>query len=270
MKKLKLYLTLVIAFGVKLTYITFLLGSLAGCKDDCPVEPDPCADYPEKMEITLMWPNYLGRTSLETPYVPTADTAFSLSQLVIFKTNFDYDSVFWQFGSDPRVFNQLSYSINFTLGQEGKVTARAICYRDTNTNCFGVDDDGIDTLYKTITLHHYTDAAILGTYRGTVDGKPDSINIRLWYDTLSNGKVESFYSGIPNGQEYEDNNIRIEHSSFYGADAAISLNIHGAYLYGKLESDGNTLKVYWREINNDTPELGDLKPQSTFTGKRIN
>lgn len=254
----------------KLLYALLLFGCVQGCKDECPVEPDPCADYPEKMEITLMWENYLEATSRETPYVSTTDTAFSLSEIIIFKTNFDYDSVFWQFGSDPRVFNQLSYSINFTLGQEGKVTARAICYRDTNTACFGMDDDGVDTLYKTITLHHYTDAAILGTYRGTVDGKPDSINIRLWYDTLSNGRVQSYYSGIPNGQEYADYNIRIEHSSFYGGTGAISLNINGSYLYGKLEPDGNTLKAYWREYDNDSPELGDMKPQSTFTGKRIN
>ena len=249
----------------KLLYALLLFGCVQGCKDDCPVEPDPCADYPAKMEITLMWPNYLGRTSLETPYVPTTDTAFSLSQLVIFKTNYDYDSVFWQFGSDPRVFNQLSYSINFTLGQEGTVTARAICYRDTNTACFGMDDDGVDTLYKTITLHHYADAAIVGTYRGTNDGENDSFNYRIWYDTLSSGEIRPYHAGLP--KDYKGiEGVKIERFNIYGTN--LSSDISEEDFYGTLQADGKTIKVYWKTRTSDGQQL-TYGPQRVFTGIRI-
>ena len=244
-------------------FIVLLAFTLNACKDDCPVEPEPCSEYPEKMEITLMWPNYLQRTSQETPYVPTTDTAFSLQQRIIFETNFEYDSIFWQVGSDPAVVNNPSYSIQFQ--NEGSITTRAICYRDTNRVCFGPDDDSIDTLYKTITIHHYTDAEIIGTYRGTNDGESDSFNFRVWYDTLSSGAVNPSQAGLPKDYKGIDG-IKIERFNIYGG--TISSGISEYDFYGRLQPDGKTLKAYWRTLTTGGPQP-ILGPQRVFTGIRI-
>jgi hypothetical protein len=34
-------------------YFLIVLCTINACKDDCPVEPDPCSEYPEEMEIVL-------------------------------------------------------------------------------------------------------------------------------------------------------------------------------------------------------------------------
>jgi hypothetical protein len=248
----------------KLISILIVLLTFNACKDDCPVEPDPCSEYPEEMEITLMWPNYLQRTSQETPFVPTTDTAFSIFQLLIYKTNFEYDSVFWQVGNDPRIENSPSYSIEFQ--DVGEITTRAICYRDTNRVCFGPDDDGIDTLYKTITMHHDTDAEILGTYRGTNDGESDSFNLRIWYDTLASGAIYPSQAGLPKDYKGIDG-IKIERFNIYGG--TLSSEISEYHYYGRLQPDGNTIKVYWKTLKSDGQNR-TLGPQRVYTGIRIN
>ena len=244
-------------------FIILLAFTFNACKDDCPVEPDPCSEYPEKMEITLMWINYFKGTKREIDYVPTEDTAFSIYEGIIYRTNFEYDSILWQVGNDPRVINNPSYAVTFS--QEGTIKTRAICYRDTNQVCFGPNDDGIDTLYKTITMHHYTEAEILGTYRGTNDGESDSFNYRIWIDTLSTGEVNAYHAGLPKdflGIEP----LKVERFNIYSAD--FSSEISEEHFSGRLQADGKTIKVYWRTRTSDGQQLF-YGPPRVYTGIRI-
>jgi len=247
---------------MKKTLIILSLFLLIGsCKDDCPVEPDPCSEYPEEMEISLMWPNYILRTSQETPYVSTIDTAFSIHENIKFQTNFEYDSIFWQVGNDPTIVNNSSYSVQFQ--NEGVIKIRAFCYRDTNRVCFGQEDNGIDTLEKTIVLHDYREALILGTYRGTNDGESDSFNYRIWYDTLESGHINPYHAGLPKDYKGIDG-VKIERFNIYGS-TSISSDISEYDFYGRLQADGQTIKVYWRTLT--FPNI--LGPQRVFTGIRI-
>jgi hypothetical protein len=260
-------------------FLSFLIFSLfmafPSCNPDDPcmdeTNPDcinynPCkAEYPEKFEIELMWPNYLKRTQLEKPFVPTEDTAFSLEKTIVYKTNYDYDSIFWKVGADPRVANSLTYTILFQ--NEDVVTTSAICHRPINTTCFGPNDDGIDTLYKTISLHHRTKSRILGTYRGTNDGETDSITFRIWYDTLQSGRIQPLQTGLPKGFKGEEG-VRIERYNFYGSRGDISSDISGDDYWGRLQPDGNTIKVYWRTETFDGTRLV-LGPERVYTGTRI-
>jgi hypothetical protein len=259
--------------------LTLLFASLVLSFPSCNPD-DPCMDetnpdcinydpykveYPENFEIELMWPNYMGRSRLEKPFVLTEDTAFSIDEIIVYKTNYAYDSILWKVGLDPRIENSPTYSIEFQ--EEGEVTTRAICYRKINTNCFGPNDDGIDTLYKTITLHHYTEAPILGMYKGTNNGETDSIVFKIWYDTLPNGAIEPFQSGLPKGYLGEEG-VKIERYSFYGSRSDISSDISGDDYWGRLQPDGNTIKVYWRTETFDGTKFV-LGPERVYTGTRI-
>jgi hypothetical protein len=122
-------------------------------------------------------------------------------------------------------------------------------------------------LYKTITLHHYTKAPILGTYIGTNNGETDSIIFRVWIDTLPNGAIEPFQSGLPKGYKGEEG-VKIERYNFYGSRSGISSDISGDDYWGRLQPDGNTIKVYWRTETFDGTRLV-LGPERVYTGTRI-
>jgi hypothetical protein len=144
----------------KLTMLSLgLLLALPSCNPDDPcmdetnpdcINYDPCkVEYPEKFEIDILW---LNTFTLED-FLPTEDTIHVAPQDLAFKTNFEYDSIFWQIGTDPTIHNENSFSIRFednVINSEVLVTAR--CHRAINTKCFGNNDDGIDTLQQLISF----------------------------------------------------------------------------------------------------------------------
>jgi hypothetical protein len=114
-------------------------------------------------------------------------------------------------------------------------------------------------------MHHYTEAEILGTYRGTNDGESDSFNYRIWIDTLSTGEVNAYHAGLPKdflGIEP----LKVERFNIYSAD--FSSEISEEHFSGRLQADGKTIKVYWRTRTSDGRQLF-YGPPRVYTGIRI-
>lgn len=245
----------------KLLYLLTILLAIQSCRDDdCP-EPDPCSEYPEKMEINISALNVL---TLED-YLPTPDTIFTIPKQLSFSTNYAYDSIFWHVGADPTTWNQESLALRFEDNSLNRsITVYARCHRPVNNECFGPEDDGIDTLTQTITFKAREDSPIHGLWRGTNDGESDSFNVkihRLWW---TNSAGQTFYdgtryTGLPKGTETPEGwaNMSIDWFSF---TSKYELRRLDRTLNGRLQKDG-TIKIYWKLWDNPT--------QRTFTGKRI-
>ncbi len=251
---------------IKLYNLLVLALLLPACKpDDCPVEPDPCAEYPEKMEIEILETNNLLNATNETWYVPTKYTDFVRPTGLAFKMNYNYDSIVWQIGSDPSLIRNTTARVSFPFGFIGDVTVRAIGYREINNTCFGTNDDGIDTLYKTITYHRKEDSIIFGTYRGTNDGESDSFNItiRPYQEGDVWGEDYSYHYGLPNGNTFVKRSTTMYNKLYGRGDDFDHHGIRNDDLYAELLSDNRTLKFYWRYWEGDTR-------QRVFTGIKIN
>lgn len=246
---------------IQLILYAVLLLAAQSCRDDCPVEPDPCSEYPSEIEIEISTLNVL---TLED-YLPTPDTIFTIPEQLLFSANYAYDSIFWQVGADPTIRKQESFAIRFEDNSLNKnITVFAKCHRPINNECFGLEDDGIDTLTQTITFKAREDSPIHGLWRGTNDGESDSFNVkihRLWW---TNSAGQTFYdgtryTGLPKGTETSEKwrNTSVGWFTFTSKSELLRLD---RTLNGRLQEDG-TIKIYWKLWDNPT--------QRTFTGKRI-
>lgn len=193
-----------------------LLLAVHSCRDECPVEPDPdpCQAYPASFDILTLTTKRsycIGDPSVKIGDFELYgyDTFVAGPFFVQFATNFEYDSVKWQFGSDPTIYHQNKQVMDF-LGYEGKILATCIGWRAANTSCFGIDDDGVDTLTREITFLNLNDAPTYGRFKGTNDGELDSFVVYFGRDTIwdSNGEhYRDFFQGLPQNSTWKTQEI---------------------------------------------------------------
>jgi hypothetical protein len=253
----------------KLFIFFLLLTFLHSCKEDCPEEIDPCASFPEKMEIIVEWPDYYGPNYNRSGLIKTTDETFAVEQLLQFSTNFSYDSIQWKFGSDPSIGKGDKVQLIFS-NAVGPVEVKCIAYRPVNTNCFGPADDGVDTLIKTLNFKEWLKSPLFGTYRGVNEGETDSFNITLGYDSVYNqalgiyqyDNLSVFYLGLPQNTTSR-RFIGIEYYEMFGYNNGNNDNIRERYTYIRMEpSRPDRITIKWR--------VTDTKQDMLFTGKRIN
>ena len=246
---------------------------LPACKDDCPVEPDPCSVYPEKMEILIEWQNKQRSTSRDIEYVDTKDSIFTPTIYLIFKTNYAYDSIIWQIGSSSDQIKRNKVNIGFdkrVLNNSVKIAA--VCFRAINRDCFGQSDDGIDTLQKRINFQSQFDSPLMGTWRGVNEGETDSFDVEihpLYWVSSEGEKIyeQSRFTGLPKGtMSIEDHsNISLRWYEFTGSRHENDRNgLDMSTLYGRMQEDGS-IRINWDAINWDTYE----KTSGTFRGNKI-
>ena len=184
---------------------------LWGCKnDDCPPEKDPCASkYPEEIKIVnysieKYGPNGLLDDKGQFAYSVYPYDSFVSPTRTKFGVNFEYDSAFWLFGTDPRVKQGNLVYIEFN-SPYGKIDIQCIGYRPVDTDCFGPNDDGVDTFQKSIWIMDRWDSPLFGTYRGVHEGETDTFEIALVKekkyqipgDTTSLSYFDYYFTGIP-------------------------------------------------------------------------
>jgi len=246
---------------------------LPACKDDCPVEPDPCADYPEKMEILIEWDNAQWSTLRDIEFVETLDSIFTIPSNLIFKTNYVYDSISWRIGSEIDRRTGTKTLVRFeenALNSTMFITAE--CFRSIDTKCFGSDDDGIDTLQRRITFKSRYESPLIGTWRGVNDGETDSFDIKihpLYWINSEGQKVYDLnrFTGLPKGtNSIEDHrNISLRWYEFTGSRDENDRNgLNMRTLNGRMQEDG-TIRVNWDAINWVTRE----KTSGTFRGNKV-
>lgn len=245
-----------------------LMALIHSCKDDCPLEPDPCAEYPEKMEIQIEWSNMKWSTRRDIEYVETLDSIFTIPSNLIFKTNYAYDSISWKIGGEANRRIGTKIIVRFednALNRSIYITAE--CFRPIDTKCFGSDDDGIDTLQRRITFKSRYESPLIGTWRGVNDGETDSFDVEIHPLYWINSEGEKVYdlnrfSGLPKGttSNEDHNNISLRWYEFTGSRDEYDRNgLNMRTLFGRLQEDGN-IRINW-----DTRE----KTSGTFRGNKI-
>jgi hypothetical protein len=151
------------------------------CRDK---EPDPCKDLkPFEADFTI------NEVVDDTLFV--TDTAL-INNYVVFKAAEDYDSYEWTVGTDERTFRSKSFPLRFEH-PTGPLQVRLIAKRKPNVACFP-NDNGIDTLTKTLTIVKEEQTAIVGIYRGSLLSNPtDVFEVRIerhplypWYINIYN------------------------------------------------------------------------------------
>jgi len=246
---------------------------LPACKDDCPVEPDPCSVYPEKMEILIEWDNAQWSTLRDIEFVETLDSIFTISSNLIFKTNYVYDSISWRIGSEINRRTGTKTVVRFEKNAlNSSVLITAECFRAKDPGCFGSDDDGIDTLQRRITFKSRYESPLIGTWRGVNDGETDSFDVEIHPLYWINSEGQKVYdgnrfTGLPKGtMSIEDHsNISLRWYEFTGSRHENDRNgLDMSTLYGRMQEDGS-IRINWDAINWDTYE----KTSGTFRGNKV-
>ncbi len=250
-------------------FIILLAFTFNACKDDCPVEPDPCSEYPEKMEITLMWPDYFLPNYNEQGFIETTNEIFAVEQLLQFKTNYDYDSIHWQFGSDPAIWKRNVVPLIFTK-PVGKVTVFCKGFRSPNIDCFGAEDDGIDTITKTLDFKEWHESPLFGTYRGVNEGETDSFNVTIGLDSVYNQALDRwqldkdavFFQGLPKHTNSRKK-IGIEYYEMFGFNSGHHDGIDDKYTYIRMFPENeNEIEIHF--------QVYATKENKKFNGRRTN
>jgi hypothetical protein len=137
-----------------------LLWVLMACGNER--DPDPCKDLtPVTADFKIEeWLFILG------PY--ETDTVLTYRPIIITALQ-DYDSYEWKVGSDPTIRTEKSFNLGFTQAV-GKIDIRLIARRSPNLSCFP-DDNGIDTLTKSVYVSEWANSPIIGNYEGYVVGR---------------------------------------------------------------------------------------------------
>lgn len=158
------------AFGVGLVQLT-------GCDGD--PDPDPCLGKKETKAGFKIGeiPNLASDTVL------ISDTVLT-NNLIVFRADSLYSSYEWKIGDDERVFTLPEVKLRFQF-PESNIKIRLIARWTPDLKCFP-NDDGIDTVYKTLTVVDYYKNPIVGVFNGYVKSNPnDLFEVSITQENLS-------------------------------------------------------------------------------------
>ncbi len=106
---------------------------------------------------------------------------------IIFTAQEENATYQWKVGDDPRDFDEKEFNLTF-IGTTGPIDIQLIVDAEPNLECFP-EDDGRDTISKTIYFVEKLDSPMLGKYRGVVTSVPndtfeiDVASIPPFYDS---------------------------------------------------------------------------------------
>lgn len=166
----KIYgVVVVVAFCVALI-------QLGGCGGD--PEPDPCLGKKitgGSFSMGEIITNYGGVDTLLL-----SDTVIT-DNFVVFRADSNYLSYDWKIGDDPRTFTTNEVSL-FFREPISNLPIRLIAKWIPNKKCFP-EDDGIDTVYKYLSVIDKKENPIFGKYEGANKSNPNDIfRIEITHD----------------------------------------------------------------------------------------
>lgn len=149
-----------------------LIISLHNCKKDEP--KNPCDEFKEaKANFQILggvnnnWPI----VSADSTYVEF-DTAYLNGVSVTFNVvDRDIDSCWWNIGTDPRVFRDKSFFLDFI--DEGQYRVQLVIKAKKIEGCN--KSGGYDTSVKYFVIKPQNENPIYGSYTGAIDDAPDKI-----------------------------------------------------------------------------------------------
>jgi hypothetical protein len=232
--------------------------SLAGCRDRISV-PSPCQGQVAN-PLTMRFVEAFG--------TPTPDTAYNNQPITFEAPATPYTSYNWLFGQVDRRTGQ-RVGVSFDAKTLGAVSVRLIAARPPNTACFR-NDDGIDTLTKTLILVPYRDqrAPIYGRFRGANKDTPkDTFTVRIYqgpnyaYPNNPAAEPSNYIVGVPKGcrRPYLDIGLTWRGiTSAGGSGGCTGLDITRGYLTTR-----DSLRLEYRT------QVSPVVIDKVFTGARV-
>lgn len=187
---------------MKIKYLTFLaiIASLFLIMNNCKKEePYPCINLsPTNADFIHEYVfNRFGRITCfeEDTFEKESTIKFSI-------IDDEVDSCLWKVGSSQDTFTKKSFYLTFDEAY-GDIEIRLIAYKKPNIACFP-EDDGIDTVYKTIYLTEKEEIPYLGKFLGynTINpNKPFIIEFKSGVDSdFTIPSIYYFISNLPEGR----------------------------------------------------------------------
>ena len=179
-------------------YFIMALIVLASCNDDDPVKPvtppNPCAGkHPVSADFD-MYESYFGVNKA----IESNDT-LSYNCILVLKAKYDCDYYEWQIEGDTTKYYTKNKTISFD-DPIGTVRVRLITKGKPNLTCFP-DDDGVDTVIKTVTVEPFINSGIVGKFRGAhLDSPLDSFDIEIRANEIGLNAYDLQIQNFPRGK----------------------------------------------------------------------
>ena len=222
-----------------------LMWLLTACPDDpVKVEPDPCEG---KTPVTADFDIYITAfDEIKKSYFKYhTDTALVYNRIT-FEAKGDYEYYEWQLGDDPTIYNDKIEIFQFKEAW-GELKMRLIVKNPPDTLCFPADD-GIDTVYKTITVVELDSAAIIGSYLGYhTSDTLDTFRVDVKYEGMLKGLIiYNINRGFFMPENINGNIVSISWLNKYAimkSDYCYSYGSQSPDGYAELKEDNKTLIV---------------------------
>ncbi|MFZ5971553.1 MAG: hypothetical protein ACOYXA_08160 [Bacteroidota bacterium] len=151
---------------IALVGVVTAMAQLTGCDND----PDPCMRKKMVGGSFTMGERITNYGGVDTLIV--SDTVIT-ENFVVFKADSDYVSYEWKIGDDPRTFDTKEVTLRF-MQPETTVPIRLIAKWAPDKQCFP-EDDGVDTVYRYLTVVDKKLNPIFGKYRGALVSNPQNV-----------------------------------------------------------------------------------------------
>ncbi|MFN8359814.1 MAG: hypothetical protein U0264_07855 [Candidatus Kapaibacterium sp.] len=254
---------------MKNTIITMLLLGAVVLLGGCPgesVKPDPCAGVVEtSADFTI--------NELSDTYKFETDTVLPYNT-VEFSAKYPADEYEWKVGFDDRTWTTKTFTLDFH-GFSGSVNVRLIAKRKTINKECTPDDDGIDTVTKTLVV--IVKPAIVGSFRGVnIENPLDTFTISVrsteyrgqsWFEIINMNK------GCYDTTTASTMFIAITHKAIiFGNIYTDSLRVTCWDPQGvaQLYPDRDHIQIVYNVVDQDQPMyLKDKKKRKYFTFKGV-
>jgi hypothetical protein len=238
-------------------YYCLVVGLLLNtCRDK---EPDPCKDLkPFEANFTIE------EAIEDTTFV--SDTCL-VNRFVVFRAKAGYDSYEWTVGSDSRTFKDSVFALYFENPASG-IQVRLIAKKKPNTACFP-QDNGIDTLTKSLTIVKPEQVVIPGVYRGALVSNPaDVFEVRIEQHPLypSHYDIYNINKGCNQGWQVEE---RLGYSGIYFDNSVFQNNCNFYYGYAALLPNRKDIEVRFVRRGENIPGQPSVHIHEKFIGTRV-
>ncbi len=262
---------------IKMKYLFFvvlaMIGSLTFFLQSCDEpKPNPCigkellnADFTIGQRIKL---DYVNGGGIDT--LIRTDTIL-IDYAAQFEAKHDNMTYEWKIGEDPRTWNTKKVSLAFR-NFSGSVTIRLIGRWTPNLQCFP-KDDGVDTVYHTLTVVEDKDNPVFGEFEGyNLSNKSDIFRIKLFLNNagyvILNNVNRNCQPTVINGEQIPfDGIISYRRYFFTGYDNSRyggCLEPRGVMV---VSGSGKSVIVNFSTIKSSSDSKTRIK--DTFIGNRI-
>lgn len=233
--------------------LLLMLTIFATCKDD-----DMTIDFCDNEEIQPISASF---GTYQKLYMDSSDSTrdiktdyFFTTTYIIFKAD-QYNQISsyqWSIGDDPRVFEQREFSLYFEE-MNAPIEIQLIVEGNPITDCFP-DDDGRDTILRTVYFVPFDSIPVLGRYRGVVHSVPnDTFEIEIENIPLEGPNINNLPNGC-NREGFFRMEFQASYRDFVIPNLSNTIECPKPQGWGHL-SDDNILEIEYSIYNADLDEV---------------